>query len=142
MTTRRIFNPFHLIQTNYIQLENPWPGLFKSVLVDIILFLLNYLQVSFERANAYKNETFYTFQIRRQGTLRLCIKPHTSKEAPWSGGIYRYFVLGNWSPTYLFMLKRVKRKYVFWLTTHTGFEICERFACVSNHIHQKKRNEQ
>ena len=133
---RRLFYPSHLIWTNNIQLESPWPGLFKSVLVDIILFILNYLQVSFERANAYKNETFYTFQLREQRTLRLCIKPHTSKEAPRTGGIYRYFVLGNWSPTYLFMLKRVKSKYVFWLTTCTGFEIYERSACVSNHIHQ------
>ena len=139
--TRRLFYWSLLIQTKHIYLESPWTGLFKSVLVDIIVSILNYLEVSFERANAYKNETFYTFRLRRHGTLRLCIKPHTSKEAPSTGDIYRYLVLGNWSPTHLFILKRVKSKYVFWLTTRTGFDMSERSACVSNHIHQKKRNE-
>ena len=95
--------------------KSPWPGLFKSVLVEVIWVVLMDLQVSDWMANAYKLDTFYMYRLQRHGTLRLCIKLHTSKKAPWTGGIYRYFVLRNWSPTCLFIVKWVKSKYVLGL---------------------------
>ena len=37
------------------------------------------------------------------------------KKAQWAESVYRYFVSGNWSPTYLFMTKRLRSKYVLGL---------------------------
>ena len=46
-----------------------------------------------------KIDTFYMYRLRKQRTLRLCIKAHTSKAFERAEGICRYFTLGNWSPT-------------------------------------------
>ena len=66
-----------------------------------------------------KIDTFYTYKLQQHGTLHSSIKPRTSKEAQWAEGICRYFVLGNWSPTHLFMSKRVRSKYVLGLLVGT-----------------------
>ena len=48
---QQLFYPSLLIQTNHIRKNSPWPGLSKSVLVDIFVFILIYLEVSFGRAS-------------------------------------------------------------------------------------------
>ena len=48
----------------------------KSVLVVIIVCILNYLEVSFERVNASKNETTNTCRIQKNTENSACVSNH------------------------------------------------------------------